>query len=117
MLTRRRMMMQEAEAGEHWDYIFTKSSDGYYHAVAVPVTVGQVVTIEFAPSTNTNGYIYYSQGSPVSPTSQRASSATLKAGGTIEKEVVKDGTMYFGTSNTSSTYYNFNGDYIKVRIT
>ena len=115
LMRRRRMMLQESEPASHWDYIFTRGANGYYAAIPVSVTAGQVVTIEFAPSTATNGYIYYSQGT-MSPSSQKASSAELKAGGTLVKEVLNDGTCYFGTNNKGSTYYNFNGEYIKVRI-
>lgn len=116
LMHRRRMMLQESEPASHWDYIFTPDTNGYYAAVPVSVTAGQTVTIEFAPSTRTNGYIYYCQGSGVSPTSQKANTAELKAGGTLIKEVTADSTLYFGTSNTGSAYYGFNGEYIKVRI-
>lgn len=117
LMHRRRMMMLEMTASpEEWDYVFTKSQSGYYEAIPVSVTAGQIVTIEFAPSTASNGYIYYGKGTVTSPNSQRANTQALKAGGTLIKEITGNGTLYFGTSNTGSTYYSFNGDYIKVRI-
>lgn len=117
LMHRRRMMMTAEQSPEEWDYVFTKSQSGYYTAIPVSVTAGQTVTIEFAKSTNTNGYIYYCNTSGViSPNTQRSSSAELKAGGTLTKQITSDGTLYFGTNNTGSTYYNFNGDYIKVRF-
>lgn len=104
--------MAAAQTKEHWNYVFTYP----YSAQGVAVQAGQTVTIEFAKSTNNNGYIYFSKGNVLSPYSQRTNTAALKAGGTIIKEVLTDGTIYFGTNDSGSSYYMFNGEYIKVCI-
>lgn len=101
--------MQEKQE-EVWDYVFTE-----YTKTPIHVTAGQVLTIKFAASTNANGYIYFSRGGILSPTYQRAV-GTYSQGGTLTKEVLVDGDVYFGANDTASQYYMFRGDYIKVRI-
>lgn len=117
LMRRRREMMMAALENDSWDYIFTPQADGYYSALPVTVYTGQTVIIEFASSTNNNGYIYYcSQGGVISPNSQRTNTVALKEGGTFTRQITGDGTLYFGTNKSGSQYYNFNGEYIKVRI-
>lgn len=114
LMRRRREMMK---VKPYWDYVFTRGASGYYTAIPVSVKAGQTIVIEFSSSTNTNGYIYYCDNSGViSPNYQRTSSSALKAGGTMTKEIFRDGILYFGTNNNGSQYYNFRGDYIKVHI-
>ena len=97
---------------ESWDYILTYP----YTKTPYSFSAGNKVTIEFAPSTNANGYIYYALAeSKISPESQRVREL-YKAGGSLVVNVLADVTLWFGTNDLGSNYYMFNGEYIKVRI-
>ena len=119
----RRMMMREELIEEDWDYILTPAENGAVVGYPINATAGQKIKVAWAPCAQ-GKYVWRTQTSgalqpSTSGQSSNASGAIVSVdGGEITIEVLSDCEIVFGnrTSGSTSAYYGFNGDWIKIKL-